>query len=319
LKKSIYIENIAREHIQVNDYFIVTRKGVFSTKDNRKYMSLGLRDRTGTIEGKVWDRVDELQGLFDKDDIVYLSSRSVAYQGKLQLKIGDIRRLEEEIPLDAMKAFLPQGERDNRLLQDEYFGLVREIRNPHLGILFSRLNEDKGLLERFFSFPASVGVHHVYFGGLLEHSVAVTKMAKEATATVGGDIDIVAAGSLLHDIGKTDEMHLKAGFKYSDKGRLLGHITLGIIRLEELIRSIDGFPPKLDDILKHIIISHHGVEEWGSPRKPMCIEALIVHYLDNLDAKVTGVREHMRDNMEDETWTAWHRLYESRFYKLPGG
>ncbi|HBA55731.1 3'-5' exoribonuclease YhaM family protein [Syntrophorhabdus aromaticivorans] len=319
MKKSIYIENIAREHIQVNDYFIVTRKGVFSTKDNRKYMSLGLRDRTGTIEGKVWDRVDELQGLFDKDDIVYLSSRSVAYQGKLQLKIGDIRRLEEEIPLDAMKAFLPQGERDNRLLQDEYFGLVREIRNPHLGILFSRLNEDKGLLERFFSFPASVGVHHVYFGGLLEHSVAVTKMAKEATATVGGDIDIVAAGSLLHDIGKTDEMHLKAGFKYSDKGRLLGHITLGIIRLEELIRSIDGFPPKLDDILKHIIISHHGVEEWGSPRKPMCIEALIVHYLDNLDAKVTGVREHMRDNMEDETWTAWHRLYESRFYKLPGG
>lgn len=319
MKKSIYIENIAREHIQVNDYFIVTRKGVFSTKDSRKYMSLGLRDRTGTIEGKVWDRVDELQGLFDKDDIVYLSSRSVAYQGKLQLKIGDIRRLEEEIPLDAMKAFLPQGERDNRLLQDEYFGLVREIRNPHLGILFSRLNEDKGLLERFFSFPASVGVHHVYFGGLLEHSVAVTKMAKEATATVGGDIDIVAAGSLLHDIGKTDEMHLKAGFKYSDKGRLLGHITLGIIRLEELIRSIDGFPPKLDDILKHIIISHHGVEEWGSPRKPMCIEALIVHYLDNLDAKVTGVREHMRDNMEDETWTAWHRLYESRFYKLPGG
>ncbi|OPY67601.1 MAG: 3'-5' exoribonuclease YhaM [Syntrophorhabdus sp. PtaU1.Bin050] len=319
MKKSIYIENIAKEHVQVNDYFIVTRKGTFSTKDNRKYMSLGLRDRTGTIEGKVWDRVDELQGLFDKDDIVYLSSRSVAYQGKLQLKITDIRRSEEDIPLDAMKAFLPQGERVNELLRDEYFSLVKEIRNPHLSTLFSKLNENKELLERFFSFPASVGVHHVYFGGLLEHSVTVTKMAKEATTTVGGDVDVVAAGSLLHDIGKTDEMHLKGGFKYSDKGRLLGHITLGIIRLEELIRLIDGFPPKMGDILKHIIISHHGVEEWGSPRKPMCIEALIVHYLDNLDAKVAGVKEHMRDNMEDETWTAWHRLYESRFYKLPEG
>jgi len=319
LKKSIYIENITKEHVQVNDYFIVTRKGTFSTKDNRKYMSLGLRDRTGAIEGKVWDRVDELQGLFDKDDIVYLSSRSVAYQGKLQLKITDIRRLEEDIPLDAMKAFLPQGERANELLRDEYFSLVKEIRNPHLGALFSKLNENKELLERFFSFPASVGVHHVYFGGLLEHSVTVTKMAKEATATVGGDVDVVTAGSLLHDIGKTDEMHLKGGFKYSDKGRLLGHITLGIIRLEELIRLIDGFSPKMGDILKHIIISHHGVEEWGSPRKPMCIEALIVHYLDNLDAKVAGVKEHMRDNMEDETWTAWHRLYESRFYKLPEG
>ncbi|OPY76580.1 MAG: 3'-5' exoribonuclease YhaM [Syntrophorhabdus sp. PtaU1.Bin153] len=319
MKKLIYVESIAKEHAQVNDYFIVTRKGTFSTKDNRKYMSLSLKDRTGTIEGKVWDRVDELQGLFDKDDIVYLASKSVTYQGKLQLKIADIRRVEEEVRLDEMKAFFPQGERNNELLQDEYFSLVREIRSPHLNALFSRLNQNKGLLDRFFSFPASVGVHHVYFGGLLEHSLAVTKMAKEATATVGGDIDIVAAGSLLHDIGKTDEMHLKGGFKYSDKGRLLGHITLGIIRLEELIRLVEDFPSQIGDILKHIIISHHGVEEWGSPRKPMCIEALIVHYLDNLDAKVMGVKEHMRDNMEDETWTAWHRLYESRFYKLPEG
>jgi 3'-5' exoribonuclease len=319
LKKLTYVESIAKEHAQVNDYFIVTRKGAFSTKDNRKYMSLSLKDRTGTIEGKVWDRVDELQGLFDKDDIVYLSSKSVAYQGKLQLKIADIRRVEEEIRLDEMRAFFPQGERDNELLRGEYFSLVSEIRNPHLNALFSRLNENKGLLERFFAFPASVGVHHVSFGGLLEHSLAVTKMAKETTATVGGDIDIVAAGSLLHDIGKTDEIHVKGGFKYSDKGRLLGHITLGIIRLEELIRLVDGFPPQTGDILKHIIISHHGVEEWGSPRKPMCIEALIIHYLDNLDAKVMGVKEHMRDNMEDGTWTAWHRLYESRFYKLPEG
>jgi 3'-5' exoribonuclease len=136
---------------------------------------------------------------------------------------------------------------------------------------------------------------------------------------VGGDPDIVMAGSLLHDIGKVDEMELRGGFKYSDKGRLLGHITLGIIRVEELIKQVSGFPENIGEILKHIIVSHHGMEEWGSPRRPMCIEALVVHYIDDLDAKVMGVREYMKDNMEDEKWTGYHRLYESRFYKLPEG
>lgn len=319
MKKSIFVKDIAKEHVAVNDYFVVTKKGVFSTKDNRKYMSVNLRDSTGTIEGKVWDRVDELQDRFDKDDLVYLSSKSVAYQGKLQLKIADIRRLENEVTLEGMKAFLPHSEQSDEVLQKAYFDLVKGLTNGYLQQLFAVIEKTDGLLSRFFAYPASVGVHHMCLGGLVEHSVAVAKMARDAAAIAGGDIDIIVAGSLLHDIGKIDEIHLKGGFKYSDQGRLLGHITLGVILLNELIEKVGAFPQQIGDVLKHIVISHHGVEEWGSPRKPMCIEALIVHYIDNLDAKVMGVREHMKENMEDETWTAWHRLYESRFFRLAEG
>lgn len=305
--------------MDISDLFIVTKKGVFSTKNNTKYMSIGLRDATGVIEGKVWERVDELQDTFDKNDLVYVKSKSRFYQEKPQLNISDIKRINEILTLNEMKAFLPEGQRGNDMVREEFMALVDSIKSSSIRSLFSVLTERSGLSEKFYSYPASIGVHHVYLGGLLEHSVAVAQMAKEAMKFCGGNLDVVIAGSLFHDIGKIDEMEIKGAFRYSDKGRLLGHIALGVVIFESLVKEVKDFPPQISDILKHIIISHHGVEEWGSPRKPMTIEALIVHYIDNLDAKVMGVKEHMKENMEDELWTTYHRLYESRFYKTPEG
>lgn len=305
--------------MDIIDLFIVTKKGVFSTKNNTKYMSIGLRDATGVIEGKVWERVDELQDTFDKNDLVYVKSKSRFYQEKPQLNISDIKSINEILTLNEMKAFLPEGQRGNDMVREEFMGLVDSIQSSSIRSLFSVLTERSGLAEKFYSYPASIGVHHVYLGGLLEHSVAVAQMAKEAVKFCGGNLDVVIAGSLFHDIGKIDEMEIKGAFRYSDKGRLLGHIALGVVIFEALVKEVKDFPPQISDILKHIIISHHGVEEWGSPRKPMTIEALIVHYIDNLDAKVMGVKEHMKENMEDELWTTYHRLYESRFYKIPEG
>lgn len=317
MKKQIFVKDINRENIDVNDRFIVIKKDIFSSKNNTKYMSLRLKDRTGTIEGRVWERVDELNGLFGKNDIVHVQSRSRLYQERFQLNITDIRKVEEELLLEDMKEFFPESESGNERLKDEYFKLVSEIKNPYIVSLFTSFHGRKDMLERFFLFPASIGVHHMYIGGLLEHSLSIAKMGKLVVDIVGGDKDVIIAGSLLHDIGKIDEINIKGGFKYSDKGRLLGHIALGIVTLKGLIENVDGFPDYIADVLAHIIISHHGVEEWGSPKKPMCIEALMVHYLDNLDAKIMGVKEHMKENMEDEKWTEYHRLYESRFYKLP--
>jgi len=152
----------------------------------------------------------------------------------------------------------------------------------------------------------------------MQHSLNVAKMGRQAALLVGGDPDVIVAGALLHDIGKIEEIDYKGGgFGYSDRGRLLGHITLGVMMLEELIAPLKDFPIALGDVLKHIVLSHHGQAEWGSPKNPMCVEAIVVHYLDNLDAKVMGVREHMEAAMENETWTQFHRLYESRFYKIP--
>lgn len=305
--------------MDINDLFIVTKKGVFSTKNNTKYMSVGLRDATGIIEGKIWERVDEFQDTFDKNDLVYVKSKSRFYQDKPQLNIADIKRIDEVLTLDAMKAFFPEGQRSNYLVREEFMELLNNIQSPYIRSLFSSFTEQSALAEKFYSYPASIGVHHVYLGGLLEHSVAVAQMAKEVVKFYGGNLDIVIAGSLLHDIGKIDEMEIKGTFRYSDKGRLLGHITLGVVIFESLVKEIMDFPTQISDVLKHIIISHHGIEEWGSPRKPMAIEALIVHYIDNLDAKVMGVKEHMKESMEDELWTTYHRLYESRFYKIPDG
>mgnify|MGYP005841300413 CR=1 FL=1 len=303
--------------MDINDLFIVTKKGVFSTKNNTKYMSIALRDTTGIIDGKVWERVDELQDTFDKNDLVYVKSKSRLYQDKPQLNITDIQRFEGLLTVDELGAFLPQGERDNHALREELGNLVNTIQSPSLRAFFSIFSAQSDMMERFCTYPASIGVHHAYLGGLLDHSVTVAKMTREAAKFCGGDEDILIAGSLLHDIGKIDEMEMRGGFRYSDEGRLLGHISLGVMIFEKLAKEVPRFPAGIGNVLKHIIISHHGVEEWGSPRKPMCIEALIVHYLDNLDAKVMGVKEHMKENMENELWSTYHRLYESRFYKIP--
>lgn len=317
MKKNIFIKDINKEYIDVNDSFMVVKKGVFSSKNNTKYMSIQLRDNTGTIEGKIWDNVDALSNLFEKNDIVRIKSKSRFYQGKPQLNIADIRKHDSETTLNDMKFFFAESSTGIEQLKEEYFRIIGQIKNPHIISLFSVFNEKKDVLERFLLYPASIGVHHVYMGGLLEHSLSLAKMGIHAAETLGGDTDIVIAGALLHDMGKVEEIEIAGGFRYSDRGRLLGHITLGVIMLEALIKSVHGFPVNIADVLANIIISHHGVEEWGSPKKPMSIEALMVHYLDNLDAKVMGVKEHMKENMEDEKWTSYHKLYESRFYKLP--
>jgi len=317
VKKSVFARDITGENLDINDLFVVSKKNIFSGKNSAKYMSLELRDKSGTIAGKVWDNVEQTDKLFEKNDVVSVRARSKFYQGKPQLTIADIRRVEEEVTLADLRAFFPEGERGIDNLKAEYFKLLADIEDPHIASAFSALAGRSDLLERFFFFPASIGVHHMFMGGLLEHSLSMAYMGRHAADIVGANKDVVIAGCLLHDIGKIDEIEVRGGFKYSDRGRLLGHIALGVILFEDLIKGVKGFPEPIGDMLTHIIVSHHGVEEWGSPKKPMSIEALVVHYLDDLDAKVMGVKEHMKENMADEKWTEFHKVYESRFYKLP--
>jgi 3'-5' exoribonuclease len=314
--KKFFVKDLVRD-TDVNDYFIVVKKGTYLSRNNTKYITLRLKDRTGSIEGRVWERVDELGKGFERNDLVYVESRAKMYQESLQLNVTNIRKVEQELSTEQLKEFYPESDSGNIEVQKSFFGLVSGLKNPHFKALFVELEKRKDLLERFFFLPASIGVHHVYIGGLLEHSVHLATMAKGIAPLTKTDEDLLVTGSLLHDIGKVEELTIKGGFGYSDKGRLLGHITLGIGLCDGLIANIDGFPDYLGDVVKHIILSHHGEAEWGSPKKPMCLEALVIHYLDNLNAKVVGVREHMQENMDDETWTQYHKLFESRFYKLP--
>jgi len=314
--KRIFVNEIQRDTI-VNDVFMVVRKGVYLGKNNTRYMAVRLRDKTGSIEGRVWERVDELSSCFERNDLVRVEGKGRVFQDAVQLNVTQIQKVEGEMILSDMTAFYPECESSIQSSKEEFFAMVDQIKEPNLVSLFDALKRRPDILEKFFVLPAGIGIHHVSVGGLLEHSVSVAKMARGVIPFTGADQDITVAGCLLHDIGKTEELFVKGGFAYSDRGQLLGHVTLGVMILDQLISEIEGFPTYLNDILQHIIISHHGEAEWGSPKRPMCAEALIVHYLDNLDAKIMGVKEHMRENMEDETWTQYHRAYETRFYRLP--
>jgi 3'-5' exoribonuclease len=319
MKKHIFIRDINRENMEVSDYFLVTKKGLLSTKSNSKYITVTLKDSTGTIEGKVWDRADEFTLLFDRHDVVRVAGRSKFYQEKPQLTITDIRKVGEDLSIEEMTQFFPEGGKDIEALRQEFATLVEEMGNPHLAALLKLFSTKPDIFERFCRFPASIGVHHMYPGGLLDHSISMARMGREVARIAAANQDLVVAGCILHDIGKIDELMIRGGFRYSDRGRLLGHISLGIILVENLMAELSNFPPQVADVLTHIIVSHHGTEEWGSPRKPMSVEALMVHYLDNMDAKVMGVREFMKDNMEDDKWSEYHRLYESRFFRLQEG
>jgi 3'-5' exoribonuclease len=315
--KKVFVSDIGKD-TDVKDYFLVEKKGIYSSRSNSRYASLRLKDRSGAIEARIWDRVDELSANFERNDVVYVESKARMYQDQLQLNVTSIRKESRGLTPDEMREFYPETPSGIDKLIGDFHRITGGIKNEHLRGLFAEMKKRKEILDKFFLVPASLGVHHVAIGGLLEHSVSVAEIALRAAAFLGADPDIVIAGSFLHDIGKVEEIGLKGGtFAYSDKGRLLGHITIGITLLEELVSALDGFPPFLADVLKHIILSHHGETEWGSPKKPMCIEALVVHYIDNLDAKVAGVKEHMNNNMEDETWSQFHKLYESRFYRIP--
>ncbi|HOJ44274.1 MAG TPA: HDIG domain-containing protein, partial [Syntrophorhabdaceae bacterium] len=208
----IFVKDIKDEGREIDDYFVVKTKGIYSSKNNTKYMSLELKDRTGIIDAKVWDHVDELGNLFEKNDIIRVRARTRFYQNKPQLNVMDIEKVEDDIPFSEIRELFSQGERDIEDLKAIYFSLLDEIENPYIQSLFEILNSNTEILERFFLFPASISVHHMYVGGLLDHSISVTFMCKNVAEFIGGDKDIIIAGSLLHDIGKTEEMEFKAGF-----------------------------------------------------------------------------------------------------------
>ena len=317
--KRTFISDI-NNNADVKDYFLVVKKAIYSAKNGAKYGSVRLRDKTGSIEARIWDRVDELCACFEKSDIVFIESKARTYQGALQLNVTAVRKEARSLSPGEVMEFYPETPSGIAPLKERFFAIADGLRNTHLARLFDELKKREEILDRFFLFPASLGVHHLAIGGLLEHSVAVAELGRQAAAFTGGDPEIIAAGGLLHDLGKTEELELAEGsFRYSDRGRLLGHITLGVVMLDAMVASVGGFPAHLSDVLKHIVLSHHGVAEWGSPKKPMCVEALVVHYIDNLDAKAMGVKEHMEAAMEDEKWSQFHKLYESRFYKVPEG
>ena len=299
----------------VDSVFLVKDKILAMAKNGKPYLTLKLMDKSGEVDAKVWDNADEVGALFDKNDFLAVRAKASVYLGKMQLILSELKRVPEE-GID-LADFLPETDRDINLMVGELKALVASLADPDLKRLLNAFFEDPELLAQFRVAPAAKGMHHVYLGGLLEHSLAVAKLVDAMTPLYEGlNRDLLIAGALLHDVGKVREMTYLRAFDYSDEGKLIGHITIGVEMLQERLSLLPGFPAELGMLLKHMLLSHHGQYEYGSPKRPKTVEATILNYLDDLDSKINGIRTHIRKEPDNPSrWTSYHRLYDRYFFK----
>jgi 3'-5' exoribonuclease len=312
--KSIYVKDI-KAGDKVADTFLVTDKSMAFSQKGAPYLNLRLRDKTGPIEARVWDRAVELDRLFKKGDVVHIQSRAASYKNILQLSVVDIRKADET-GIDS-KEYLPASKCDIEAMSGALTQFIAKIENPHLKILLDAFFQDEEIFTGFKRAPAAKGFHHVYNGGLLEHTLSVVRLLEQVASHYSSvNRELLITGGILHDIGKIKELSLGPLIEYTDTGRLIGHIVLGVEMLDAKIATIEGFPEQLAMELRHILLSHHGILEYGSPKRPKTIEALIIHYVDDMDAKVNAFQEFIENAPDEESdWTPFHRLFDRFIYK----
>lgn len=306
------------ENDRVRAQMLVAEKHLARTKDGKPYLRLGLMNRSGTIEGVLWDDAEAAAEPLSRGEVVAIEAVVVRYQNELRLRLRSVRPVPSaERDLDRL---LPVSSRDPAEMEEELHRTVRKVRNPFLRRLLEGVFRDPEIWRAFSRAPAAKALHHAYRGGLLEHTLSLAGLVQQSLKSYPFlDADLVLAGALLHDLGKSRELSADLGFDYTDEGRLLGHILIGVRILEEKIAAIPDFPPELAMHVKHLVTSHHGKMEFGSPRTPASLEALFLHALDNLDAKMWGVHAFLEAEARGGgNWTSFHRVYEQYFF-VPEG
>lgn len=312
--KNLFVSQI-QERDWVEAIFLVRDKVIGMAKNGKPYLTLKLMDRSGELEGRIWDRVDEFSSQFDRDDFIRVAGKAALYMGKMQLIIQELARLREDA-VD-LADFLPVATRPVAEMVADLKARVAGIGNPSLQSLLQAFLDDKEFLAAYSRAPAAKAMHHVYLGGLIEHSLAVADLADDICRRYPGlNRDLLIAGALLHDVGKVAELRYARSFEYTDVGKLLGHIVIGVEMVEEKLRALPDFPPELGILLKHLLLSHHGQYEYGSPKRPKTLEAVILNFIDDLDSKINGVRTHLgKEADSDSSWTQYHRFYDRYFFK----
>ena len=304
--------NALQEGQRVQDLFLLARKNLAETKAGKPYLSLTLMDRTGEVEGRVWDNAVALDQAAEVGDIVLLQGMAKPYQQNMQLIIS---HLEKQAPDQVDLAdFMPASPRSIKEMRHELAATIQSVTDTGLRQLLERLFSGS-LLEQFCTAPAAKKMHHAYIGGLLEHTLSVAGMADKTCKHYGGlDRDMLVCGALVHDIAKTREFSYQAlPFDYTDPGRLLGHLVLGVEMVREAARGLESVTPETMDALCHLILSHHGRHEFGAPVLPMTPEAIMLHHLDDMDAKMNYMAQ-LRDNMDGPGWTGYQRPLERFLY-----
>ncbi len=289
--KDIYIADLANfdEGKLFDGFFLVLVKQQRTTKTNKPYLNLILGDKTGQLEGRVWEPGDpRIAKDFDRGDIVKARGSASRFDDRLQMKIDQLR-LAQAGEVDKMD-MLPATNCDVAGMWRQLLGFVESFTNPHLKLLLTTLLDDPALALAYREAPAAKQLHHAWLGGLLEHVISLCTLADRVAPHYPLiDRDLLLTGVVLHDIGKVRELSWEVGFEYTVEGMLLGHIQIGAALAERTIDSLPEFPPKLKTLVLHMILSHHGKLEFGSPKLPMIPEALVLSFIDDLDAKMQAV------------------------------
>jgi 3'-5' exoribonuclease len=299
----------------ITSYFLVCEKEVRATRGGKAYLRLELGDRTGTIEARMWDAFERDAASFERDDFVKVQARVESYRDRLQFAIDKIRRAEER-EVDAADFFAHTPE-DVEGLYAKLLAFVASVKNPCLRRLLESVVLDPEIVPRLKRAPAAKVMHHAYLGGLLEHLVSLCGLCRAVLVHYPeADPDLLLTGAVLHDIGKLEELSYDRSLGYTDEGQLLGHILIQYERVAKRIDAIEGFPSDLKTLVLHMVASHHGQYEFGSPKLPMFREALMLHYLDDLDSKMAAVRVALASDKGQGNWTAMSGALERRFLRV---
>jgi 3'-5' exoribonuclease len=304
----------------VDEAFLVADKQLRANRQGSLYLNLELRDKTGTVGARLWNASESLARLFEPGDFLHVRGKTQVFQGALQiilthLEVVDPAQIEPE-------DFLPQSTQNIAKLMGRLREILFGMNNPHLRALVECFLIDDDFVRKFTTAPGGIKNHHAYQGGLVEHVVNLLNVASRITEFYPElDRDLLLTGIFLHDVGKVDELSYDRAFAYTDAGQLVGHLVIGVEMLGQKVeRSTEltgePFPAELLLRLKHMIVSHHGTYEFGSPKLPMTLEAVALHYLDNLDAKLhTFGREIRDDPSRESSWTPFQQSLGRRLFK----
>ena len=306
-----YIETL-REGERIGGIYLCKGKQSAMTKNGKPYETLLLQDKTGTLDAKIWEVSSQGIGEFEALDYIDVVGDVTSFQGALQLNVKRVRKAQEGEydPAD----YLPVSTRNMEEMYQELLGYIQSLKNPYLKQLAEAFFvKDADFVKRFQFHSAAKNVHHGFVGGLLEHTLGVTKLCSclaENYEILERDLLLTAA--MFHDMGKLEELSTFPENDYTDDGQLLGHIMIGAEMISDAIRGIPDFPKKLAAELKHCILAHHGELEFGSPKKPALAEAVALSFADNLDAKLETLREAFANVPAGSTqWLGYNRLFES--------
>jgi 3'-5' exoribonuclease len=312
--KSPYVSDLKPNQVFTTT-LLVHIKDVRQKKSGEPYLSLLLGDRTGEVDAKMWDNVADVIDTFERDDFVKVKGLLQVFQNRPQLTIHKmVRVVDAEVDF---ADYFPASTRDPAEMFAELRGIVAGVQNANLRALLEAFLDDEPLARMYRIAPAAKHVHHAYLGGLIEHVLSVCNLCRVAAAHYKYvDLDLLLTGAILHDVGKVAELTYDRSFGYSTEGQLLGHIIIGLRLLHDKLQRFPDFPSKLRVLVEHIIVSHHGELEFGSPKVPQFPEALLLHHLDNLDSKMECMRSLVaKDRHVEGCWTGYNSSLERSLLK----